>query len=116
MKFNYLGETYEVSRSTYNFCTQRNLVNRLFASTSMGKRENFFFILSIEDPDFRWFCAHSKNPKYYTRFNNATKHKVIPNLTKQQCRFLDKLTRNCSTFQDAIKLAKEAVETIIEIS
>lgn len=120
MQFKYLGETYEIPRKSFDFCVSRNLLRKLFSEAipknPTDQTRVAFFILSTEDPEFRWFCAYSKNKKYYKRFNNTTKHKVIQNLTIQQCKYLDKLTKKCCTFQEAIKLSKEAVESIYEIS
>lgn len=113
VKFMYLGETYEVDRKVYLNCVEKSLVNRLFSFTSMGKRDNYFFIMSDDD---RWFCAHSTKPKYYKKFQDASKHLAIGNLTKEQCRYLEKLTRSCSDFRHAITVTRQAVETIVEIS
>lgn len=119
MKFKYLGDTYTTERKTFDFCMKRNLLRRLLASSipdSTQKGRKSFFILSIDDPEFRWFCAYSTNPKYYKKFQHAYKHLEIKNLTTSQCKFLEKITKGLEDFRDAIKLSKEAVETIYEIS
>lgn len=119
MKFRYLGDVYSIPRKTFDFCIARNLLRKLFAEASTTNpchERQTFFILSTYDPDFRWFCASSKNPRYYKRFNDTVKHLAIPNLTKNQCKFLTSITKEQEDFRDAIKIAKEAVKTIYEIS
>lgn len=94
-------------------------MRKLFAEATTDNpchERQTFFILTVYDPDFRWFCASSKNPKYYKRFNNVAKHLAIPNLTRNQCRFLTSITEDLEDFRVAIKVAREAVKTIYEIS
>ncbi|AUG85390.1 hypothetical protein FDJ20_gp112 [Vibrio phage Thalassa] len=119
MKFRYLGDVYSIPKKTYEFCIARNLLRKLFAEAipdNPSHERKTFFILSTYDPDFRWFSASSKNPRYYRRFNDTVKHLAIPNLTSNQCKFLDSITKDLTDFRQAIKLSKEAVKTIYEIS
>ncbi|QKN85624.1 hypothetical protein DIREPILLOW8_204 [Vibrio phage Direpillow8] len=119
MKFRYLGDVYTIPRKSYDFYISRNMIRALLAKAIADNpchERKTFFILTTYDPDFRWFSASSKNPRYYTRFNDTRKHLAIPNLTKNQCKYLDKITKSEEDFRTAIAIAKEAIKTIYEIS
>lgn len=113
VKFKYLGVTYTVDKQTYDSCINKGTPRRLFSianSNDPHPHNQYFHIMSSSDG---FFCAHSKDkkPKY-----RGVKHKTYKNLSKTQCKYLKTLALECQDFRGAIKITKEAIESIFEIS
>ncbi|AUG85185.1 hypothetical protein FDJ19_gp113 [Vibrio phage Ceto] len=117
MKFKYLGDTYTIPESTYNFCKQRNLVRKLFSDAIptnpdySAKRYHLQIVSYYEDSDdLRWCVIYSQNKNYYKRFTDTVRHFSIPNLTKKQCQYLKTKLEKLPDFRQAITLAKEEIK------